>query len=73
MFLDTSGLLCFHHRGEAQHQEAVRCFSQATLRVTHSYVLAEFIALAQARRLPARRLFRLSWTWRPARLWNSRT
>jgi predicted nucleic acid-binding protein len=52
MFLDTSGLLCFHHRSEPQHIEAVNLFRSAFLRLTHSYVLAEFVALAQARGLP---------------------
>ena len=52
MFLDTSGLLCFHHRAEPQHAEAVQFFLSASLRLSHSYVLAEFIALAQARGLP---------------------
>jgi predicted nucleic acid-binding protein len=52
MFLDTSGLLCFHHRAEPQHAEAVRFFRSALLRLTHSYVVAEFVALAQARGLP---------------------
>ena len=52
MLLDTSGLLCFHHRAEAQHVEAVQYFRSAPLRLTHNYVLAEFVALAQARGLP---------------------
>lgn len=52
MLLDTSGLLCFHHRAEPQHTEAVQFFRSASRRLTHSYVLAEFVALAQARRLP---------------------
>lgn len=52
MFLDTSGLLCFHHRAEPQHAEAVRFFRSASHRLTHNYVLGEFVALAQARRLP---------------------
>ncbi len=52
MFLDTSGLLCFHHRAEPQHAEAVQFFRSAPRRLTHSYVLGEFVALAQARRLP---------------------
>jgi hypothetical protein len=52
MLLDTSGLLCFHHRAEPQHVEAVQFFQSAPFRMTHSYVLAEFVALAQARRLP---------------------
>ena len=52
MFLDTSGLLCFHHKAEPQHAEAVRFVQSASNRLTHSYVLAEFVALAQARGLP---------------------
>jgi predicted nucleic acid-binding protein len=52
MFLDTSGLLCFHHRAEPHHAEAVQFFRSAFVRLTHNYVLAEFIALAQVRGLP---------------------
>jgi predicted nucleic acid-binding protein len=52
MLLDTSGLLCFHHRAEPQHAEAVDFFRAARLRLTHNYILAEFVALAQSRRLP---------------------
>jgi predicted nucleic acid-binding protein len=52
MFLDTSGLLCFHHKAEPQHADAVRFVQSASNRLTHSYVLAEFVALAQTRGLP---------------------
>jgi len=52
MLLDTSGLLCFHHAAEPQHEEAVAFFQVATAYITHSYVLAEFVALAAVRRLP---------------------
>ncbi len=52
MLLDTSGLLCLHHRGETQHADAVALFNAATLKVAHSYVIAEFVALAQVRGLP---------------------
>ena len=52
MLLDTSGLLCFHHAAEPQHEEAVTFFHAAPARITHNYVLAEFVALAVARRLP---------------------
>jgi predicted nucleic acid-binding protein len=52
MLLDTSGLLCFHHAAEPQHEEAVTLMHAAPFRITHNYVLAEFIALAGARRLP---------------------
>jgi len=52
MLLDTSGLLCLHHAAELQHTTAVTFFDTAAVRLTHSYVLAEFVALAHARRLP---------------------
>lgn len=52
MLLDTSGLLCPHHQAEPFHQEACRAYRAARSRLTHGYVLAEFVALAQARRLP---------------------
>ena len=52
MLLDTSGLLCYVHHGESQHQEAVQLLSTASSSLTHSYVLAEFITLAQVRRFP---------------------
>jgi len=51
MLLDTSGLFCYHHRDERQHAEAVRLFDTAPTRLTHSYVLAEFVPLCQARGL----------------------
>jgi predicted nucleic acid-binding protein len=52
LLLDTSGLLCYLYREEPQHLEAVRLLDNASRSVTHSYVLAEFVALANARRFP---------------------
>jgi uncharacterized protein len=52
MLLDTSGLLCLHHKTELYHLQAGQLYKQAHNRLTHSYVLAEFIALATARHLP---------------------
>jgi len=53
VLLDTSGLLCFIHRDEPQHQTAVGLISSAkTVFLTHNYVLAELIALALIRRFP---------------------
>ncbi len=52
MLLDTSGLLCLLHRVEPQHKQALALYKSASVRLTHSYVLVEFIALANARRLP---------------------
>lgn len=50
MLLDTSGLLCFFDKADSRHSDAVNFFQAAPVRVTHSYVLAEFVALAQSRR-----------------------
>lgn len=52
MFLDTSGLLCLHHGKAEFHQQAREKYQVARYRFTHGYVLAEFVALAQVRRLP---------------------
>jgi hypothetical protein len=52
MLLDTSGLLTLHHRAEAFHAQAVANYQRAPRKLTHGYILAEFVALAQARRLP---------------------
>ena len=52
MFLDTSGLLCYLHRDEPQHADAVAFFDATESKLTHNYVVAEFVALAAARRLP---------------------
>jgi uncharacterized protein len=53
VFLDTSGLLCYLHHDELQHQEAVRFLNGAGNRLLiHSYVLAELVALALVRRFP---------------------
>jgi predicted nucleic acid-binding protein len=52
MLLDTSGLLCLHHEAESFHDEALRAYNTASRRLTHSYILAEFVALAHVRLLP---------------------
>lgn len=55
MLIDTSGLLSYLHRDEATHLDAVSLFHGAPRRVIHSYVMAEFVALATARGLPRQR------------------
>ena len=52
MFLDTSGLLCYLDAAEAGHDESARLMLSARRMLTHSYVLAELVALAHARGLP---------------------
>jgi predicted nucleic acid-binding protein len=52
MLLDTSGLLALYDRRATFHTEAARLFRGAPRLVTHNYVLAEFIPLVHARRMP---------------------
>jgi len=52
MLLDTSGLLCLLHKSEPF--KACAEYQSATARLPHSFVLAEFVALATARGLPRR-------------------
>ncbi len=51
MLLDTSGLLCFFDANDARHNEADIYFRAAIMRLTHSYVLSEFVTLAHVRGL----------------------
>ena len=51
MLLDTSGLFCCHHAPELQHDKAEGFFKNAPFKLTHSYVLAEFLPLCRARGL----------------------
>jgi len=53
VLLDTSGLLCYLHRDEPQHQKAVQFLDGTNkMLLTHSYILAELVALAWIRRFP---------------------
>lgn len=51
MFLDTSGLLAYLDASAASHADAETFFYAAPSRLIHSFVLAEFVALCQARKL----------------------
>jgi len=52
LLLDTSGLLCLHFSTEPLHTQACVAYQKATTRLTHNYVIAEYVALANARRFP---------------------
>ena len=54
MFLDTSGLLSLYDSRDAFHENAMREFRRADGLLTHNYVLAELVALVNARNLPRR-------------------
>lgn len=46
MFLDTSGLMCLLDKRDHRHAEATSLYRTARVRLTSSYVLAEYVALA---------------------------
>lgn len=49
MLLDPYGLLCLLSRHEPHHVQSHSLYKAAVVRVTHNYVLAEFVALAATR------------------------
>lgn len=51
MLLDTAGLVAVFDEADSHHADAVLLVGSAPALLTHSYVLAEFVALCQARRL----------------------
>ena len=52
MFIDTSGLMCLFDMRDHRHASAIKHFDSNQTRLTHNYVLAEFVALSIARRAP---------------------
>jgi predicted nucleic acid-binding protein len=54
MLLDTSGLICYFDRRDIRYSDAREYFAIAPTRLTHSYVLAEFLPLCLSRNLPRR-------------------
>lgn len=57
MLLDTSGLLCYLDDSDHRHADALAQFRSAPERLTHSYVLAEFVPLCRVRRVDRSRMF----------------
>jgi predicted nucleic acid-binding protein len=55
MLLDTSGFLCLLDDREQFHDLALEKYTAGRLRLTHSYVLAELVALAESRRFDRRK------------------
>jgi predicted nucleic acid-binding protein len=58
MLLDTSGLLALLDAREPLHQKACDEYRNASLRLTHGLVLAELVALGNARGVPPDTLLR---------------
>lgn len=55
MLLDSSGLMCLLDKRERRHTDAVSSYRTSGRHLIHNYVLAEFIALTIARRVPKAR------------------
>ncbi|HEX8265109.1 MAG TPA: PIN domain-containing protein [Pyrinomonadaceae bacterium] len=55
MLLDTSGLMCIFDMRDFRHADAIAFYDGATRLLTHNYVVAEFVALAEARGMPRRK------------------
>jgi uncharacterized protein len=49
MLIDTSGFLCLYESDEPFHETALKLYDESPLRITTSYVLAEYTALAEIR------------------------
>ena len=50
MLIDTSGWFSIFDSREIQHQNAIALYESANRLVTHSYIIAEFVALSEARK-----------------------
>lgn len=57
MLIDTSGWFTIFDLEDSRHDAAVSFYNSAVRRVTHSYILAEFIALSEARKKNRREMF----------------
>ncbi len=51
MLIDTSGFFSLHDQAEKHHAEAQKLYRERRLRLTTSYILAEYVALALVRGL----------------------
>lgn len=54
MLIDTSGLLAYLFDNEPYHASSVVHLESHQSKFTHNYILAELVALAQARKYPRR-------------------
>jgi predicted nucleic acid-binding protein len=60
MLIDTSGFFCLYDKDAEHHDKAVKLFSNARSRFTTSYVIAEYVPLAQTRRVPQSEIIKFS-------------
>lgn len=60
MLVDTSGFFSLYDEADAFHEQAVSYYDVVAKRLTTSYVLAEYTALAHVRGVPRREIIRFS-------------
>lgn len=60
MLVDTSGFFSLYDEADTYHEQAVSIYDAAAKRLTTSYVLAEYTALAQIRGVPRREIIKFS-------------
>ena len=60
MLIDTSGFLSLYDRKESLHEKAIEFYDSAKIRLTTSYVLAEYTALAQVRGISRKQIIEFS-------------
>ena len=56
MLIDTSGWFCILDEKDTRQADALLLYDSAKKRVTHSYVIAELVALCDKRRFPRNRI-----------------
>ena len=55
MLIDTSGWLCLFDENDHRHDAASMIYHSSRHKITHSYVIAEFVPLCEKRRLPRKK------------------
>ncbi len=60
MLVDTSGFFSLYDEADEYHRQAVSFYDKAAKRLTTSYVLAEYTALAQVRGVPRSEILKFS-------------
>jgi len=60
MLIDTSGFFALYSEKDKNHSAANELFEQSRLRITTSYILAEYVALALVRGLPRQNVLAFS-------------
>ena len=60
ILVDTSGFFSLYDEADAHHEQAVALYEQAAKRLTTSYVLAEYTALAHVRGVPRGAIIKFS-------------